>query len=209
MTENQSLSPCPFCRGADIFIEPDERGSGGQHVAPYHVGCKACKAEQMAETEDEAIAAWNRRPTPPEAQAGAGMEEVALIEKAAVRVGMTSLLNHGAASCVFSEGCNGVTQKHLIAFAREIALHCAAALAAPKAMAQGWMPIESAPKEGREMFVVKAFDVTYPECGVRRYTSDPYCVWPGDDGGWVRWPHPFPPTHWMGLPSSPSEEKKA
>ena len=57
--------------------------------------------------------------------------EAALIEQAAVRVGMKSLMNQGAASCVYSEGCNGVTQAHLIAFAREIALHCAVALAAP------------------------------------------------------------------------------
>jgi hypothetical protein len=58
--------------------------------------------------------------------------EVALIEKAALHVGMKSLMNHGAASCVYSEGCNGVTQSHLIAFAREIALHCVAALSASK-----------------------------------------------------------------------------
>lgn len=56
------------------------------------------------------------------------MTEIELIEKAAVKVGMTSLLNHGAASCVYSEGCNGVTQAHLVAFAREVALHCVAAL---------------------------------------------------------------------------------
>lgn len=54
--------------------------------------------------------------------------EVALIEKAALRVGMKSLMNHGAASCVYTEGCNGVSQEHLIAFAREVALHCVAAL---------------------------------------------------------------------------------
>lgn len=58
------------------------------------------------------------------------MTEVELIEKTAIRVGMTSLMNHGAASCVYSEGCNGVSQAHLIAFAREVALHCAAAIAA-------------------------------------------------------------------------------
>ena len=57
--------------------------------------------------------------------------EVELIEKAAQRAGMVSLMNHGAASCVYSEGCAGVTQEHLIAFAREIALHCAAALYQP------------------------------------------------------------------------------
>lgn len=59
-----------------------------------------------------------------------GITEITLIEKAAIRVGMTSLLNHGAASCVYSEGCNGVTQDHLVAFAREVALHCVAALSA-------------------------------------------------------------------------------
>jgi hypothetical protein len=59
------------------------------------------------------------------------MTEIELIEKAAIKVGMTSLLNHGAASCVYSEGCHGVTQEHLVAFAREVALHCAAALSTP------------------------------------------------------------------------------
>lgn len=61
------------------------------------------------------------------------MTEIELIEKAAVKVGMQSLLNHGAASCVYSEGCNGVTQAHLVAFAREVALHCLAALSAASA----------------------------------------------------------------------------
>lgn len=31
--------------------------------------------------------------------------------------GMVRLLNHGAASCVHSEGCHGVTQEHLERFA--------------------------------------------------------------------------------------------
>lgn len=64
------------------------------------------------------------------------MTEVELIEQTALRVGMKSLMNHGAASCVYSEGCNGVSQEHLIAFAREIALHCVAALAAPAVKAR-------------------------------------------------------------------------
>jgi hypothetical protein len=61
----------------------------------------------------------------------ATLSEVDLIEKAALRVGMKSLINHGAASCAYSEGCNGVSQAHLIAFAREVALHCVAALIRP------------------------------------------------------------------------------
>jgi len=56
------------------------------------------------------------------------MTEAELIEQTALRVGMKSLMNHGAASCVYTEGCDGVSQEHLIAFAREIALHCVAAL---------------------------------------------------------------------------------
>ncbi len=65
------------------------------------------------------------------------LSEVELIERAALLVGMKSLLNHGAASCVYSEGCAGVSQDHLVAFAREVALHCVAALSQPSTE-QGW-----------------------------------------------------------------------
>lgn len=58
--------------------------------------------------------------------------EIALMEKAAKHAGITSLLNHGAASCVYSEGCAGVSQEHLLAYTREIALHCVVTLAAPQ-----------------------------------------------------------------------------
>lgn len=64
MDEKQMLVPCPFCGGTDIYVEPDERGSGGQWVGPIHVGCSAqtgCGAELIADDEDEAIARWNRR----------------------------------------------------------------------------------------------------------------------------------------------------
>lgn len=60
-----------------------------------------------------------------------------------------------------------------------------------------WLPIEDAPV-GREMFVVKAIDVTGFSSG--KYTSDPYCVWQEKKGEFVRWPHPFAPTHFMKLP---------
>lgn len=55
------LKPCPFCGCADIFIEPEERGSGGQWVSPIHVGCTSCKVAQVAHDEGEAIARWNQR----------------------------------------------------------------------------------------------------------------------------------------------------
>lgn len=77
-----------------------------------------------------------------------------------------------------------------------------------KLVAPGWQPIDTAPKEGRAMFVVKAFNVTDKNVGVRNYTSDPWCVWPGGGLGWVRWPHHFPPTHWMPLPATPPKAKE-
>lgn len=61
---NQELKPCPFCGGTEIFIKPDEVGSGGQWVAPIYVGCDACKCDQVADDQDEAVAAWNRRAAP-------------------------------------------------------------------------------------------------------------------------------------------------
>lgn len=70
------------------------------------------------------------------------LTEIALIEKAALRVGMKSLLNHGAASCVYTEGCAGVSQEQLVAYTREVALHCAVALAAAPA------PVEQPASEG-------------------------------------------------------------
>ncbi|GDY37275.1 hypothetical protein [Acidovorax sp. NB1] len=71
--------------------------------------------------------------------------EIALIEKALERAGISSLLNHGAASCVFTEGCCGVSQDQILAYTREIALHCAVALgAAPQpAVAAGWRDIST------------------------------------------------------------------
>jgi hypothetical protein len=39
------------------------------------------------------------------------------LEGLAQAAGVVSYLNHGAASCVYSEGCHGVTQEHLERFA--------------------------------------------------------------------------------------------
>ena len=64
----------------------------------------------------------------------------------------------------------------------------------------GYQPIENLPASiGRRMFV--AISIT------PAYTTDPWAVWhqpenPTDENrfGFVRWPHPFPPTHFMILP---------
>ena len=70
-----------------------------------------------------------------------------------------------------------------------------------------WQPIETAPTKGREMFVVRGFNVRNGFTGGNPYTTDPWCVWPDENGGFVRWPHHFPPTHWMPLPAPPSSTR--
>lgn len=68
-----------------------------------------------------------------------------------------------------------------------------------------WQPIETAPKQEmfrKEMFVVRAFGVQ-TGANAHPYDTDAYCVWRDHNGRFVRWPHPFPPTHWTPLPPPP------
>ncbi|MCL6470122.1 MAG: hypothetical protein I4O48_17655 [Ralstonia sp.] len=71
-------------------------------------------------------------------------------------------------------------------------------LACYQHLGQQWQPIETAPKECKTMFVAIG---VWPD---RKYTTDPYCVWHERNHGFVRWPHPRPPTHWMPLPAAPA-----
>jgi len=58
-----------------------------------------------------------------------------------------------------------------------------------------WMPINTAPRDTKEMFVVRAFNVVNGFTGCLPYTTDPWCVWREQDGSFARWPHNFMPTH--------------
>lgn len=73
------------------------------------------------------------------------------------------------------------------------------------ALASQWQPIDTLPvkqmRESREMFVVRGFNVEGMSTGP--YTTDPYCVWIGIEDELARWPHRFPPTHWLPLPPAP------
>jgi Lar family restriction alleviation protein len=64
MTNNEALKPCPFCGGEAGTQFDDEpyyycyHGSKGL----YYAGCKKCGASSRNyNTEEEAIAAWNKR----------------------------------------------------------------------------------------------------------------------------------------------------
>ena len=89
----------------------------------------------------------------------------------------------------------------------ELKVGLRAALAAaptPPVSEDRWQPIETAPKETTQMFVVVAFGA---KVGATPYNSDPWCVW-HQRGEFVRWPHKFSPTHWMPLPKVPAMEGK-
>ncbi|MFY3553350.1 Lar family restriction alleviation protein [Achromobacter insolitus] len=74
---------CPFCGSNCLFTEPDEYGSGGQWVSPIHVGCNDCKAEQSADTEDEAVDRWNRRSSPASVAPGDAQDGLAEAQRLA------------------------------------------------------------------------------------------------------------------------------
>jgi len=71
------LLPCPFC-GQAAKVAPDEIGSGGQHVPPYHAGCfraGGCGVVFTADDPDEAVAEWNRRVAPRQEKVTALLDE--------------------------------------------------------------------------------------------------------------------------------------
>ena len=60
-----------------------------------------------------------------------------------------------------------------------------------------WNPIVTAPQNTKNMFIVRAFNVT--QGPARNYTSDPVATW-SENGTFPRWKHEFQPTHWCELP---------
>lgn len=72
---------------------------------------------------------------------------------------------------------------------------------------EGWKPIETAPKDGREIIL---FFPTYNEnqIAVYRYNEDGELAWEGI-GGWSDVEGEYAPTHWMPLPPAPSKPPTA
>lgn len=62
-----------------------------------------------------------------------------------------------------------------------------------------WLPYTEDLPPTKKMFVVIAKNVPYPKA-FSKYTTDPYCVWKEPNGRLARWPHSFPPTHYITLP---------
>lgn len=67
-----------------------------------------------------------------------------------------------------------------------------------------WRPIDTAPAAGERpisMFLVMGIEVAVGD-SCHLYTTDPYAVWRDNEGGFVRWPHEFAPTHWCPIPDA-------
>ena len=83
--------------------------------------------------------------------------------------------------------------------------------AAQAAVAAGWMPIDTAPKDGSAVLVYPPIWVQRT-CSVATYKSDRYAkkprpYWKRDDAmGKVGYSRDKPPTHWRPLPPAPSTE---
>lgn len=114
----------------DGWTEGYEQGIADERTSAANIGIAGfdAKVHPARVNPYESTAPNPTKSAEQEPVAPARHSEIALMEKAVKRVGMVSLLNHGAASCVYTEGCEGVSQDHLLAYTREIALHCAAAL---------------------------------------------------------------------------------
>ena len=208
----------------DTLMDLIDAYAEARHVGGCHT-YNAKTAEARAKVVASLAASAGSEPVAPAAPPMDG--EIALIEKALERVGITSLLNHGAASCVFTEGCCGVSQEHILAYTREIALHCAVALGSPPEGMAGWISVdERLPESGTPVLLdigkkypiramwapAKTLEASNDSDAVGDYdeaTDTYYCP-----EGWYEW-NQHEETHWsvtetprawMPLPASEAKE---
>jgi hypothetical protein len=74
-------------------------------------------------------------------------------------------------------------------------------IAAPAAAGQGWMPIESAPKDGTWLLMYRAIGVAQSRWQWNVFGTEQ--EWGGDGWSYPEWDQP---THWMPLPPPPLGE---
>ena len=184
----------------DALMDLIDAYAEARHVGGCHT-YNAKTAEARAKVVDSLAASAGSEPVAPAAPPMDG--EIALIEKAVKRVGIKSLLNHGAGSLVYSEGVEGVTQDDLLAYTREIALHCVVALGSPPEGMAGWKPIETAPKDA---YVLLWADVAI---GPPLIVQGCWFKVSRSEKGWVDANGDIVmATHWMPLPAPPASEAK-
>ena len=62
-TKTPNLKPCPFCGGEASFSDPMHAIPGFQIGCMDREGCDFSPYSLIFKTEDEAVAAWNKRAT--------------------------------------------------------------------------------------------------------------------------------------------------
>ena len=215
----QALEPCPFCDG-------DELSHGYEMAGSYFAGivqCHTCNVYVTADSEAEAIAAWNRR-----ASSLAGDAE-----PVAVRIGRAEVKGGSVGFFAFEQtdlpdgeyplyatpvsgdaGLRKALEKiatRLSAhpddtpeddrrgrhYAYSIATNALATLATPPSVPaqQGWLPIETAPKTGEPVLIWKPDERMVGEYMMVAYWDDDY---PAGEPGWV----PVGGAHKQGYASS-------
>jgi hypothetical protein len=71
-----------------------------------------------------------------------------------------------------------------------------------------WQPISTAPKTSRNEQGELQYVLLIARYPGASGWSDIYQAWWGEGArDWIRWPHHFPPTHWMPAPAPPSGKK--
>jgi Lar family restriction alleviation protein len=62
---SKQLLPCPFCGSDDVELSTGYQGESCEENARRYVECIKCAAStEFGRTDEEAIAAWNRRSQP-------------------------------------------------------------------------------------------------------------------------------------------------
>lgn len=211
----ETLKSCPFCGDTDIFIEPDERGSGGQWCSPIHVGCTKCQAEQCADEEADAIAAWNRRAAIQQA-AGAVPEGCRIVpmepSKAMLDRAVAFALN------VSLGGSYGWTDYMRDLYARMLsAVPSKAGSSVHLVPCAGWLPIETAPDETPVWLVSEGGNIWI---GERCWDGDGWMwgncylsIYQRADHTWAssdcEVDDDYQPVKWMPLPPPPARGNDA
>lgn len=135
MTDNQlaqaELKPCPFCGSDELSHGWDQPGWDGSEMTG-NVECHNCRCFTLADTEDEAIAAWNTRATPDTAALIAQNRRLREALEAAIKA-LTDPRGLDDAICCSGHmcGCRGASHRDLLLHDLETMLARAAQEAKP------------------------------------------------------------------------------
>lgn len=181
MEENrESLLPCPWCGGTDIRLY--QCGIGGERVGYMQCyDCTSCGPDHIKGRH------WNKRfAQPPSVQ----LAECKRLADEWVQACMGFALRPGPET---NDRC------------RELEKACKAALDRLAAPAAGWIPIETAPKDGTRVLLSWNGVVVLGFYLDNSTTHHPWAGWrvPSME---VR--PPGRPSHWMPLPAAPTIDNK-